>query len=57
MVKTTEQIQADMLRVLFKLGLIPDDEFHRLIDILQIKLFERQGYLEKKTKILKPIKV
>lgn len=48
MAKTTEQIQADMLRYLHKIGILPEDEFHRLIDELQIQLFEREGYQVRK---------
>ena len=41
-----EQITADMLRVLYKHRLIDVDTLVRLIDNLQIKLFER--YLKSK---------
>jgi len=54
--KASEQIQADLLRVLYKLGLIPDDEFNRLIDELQLKLFEREGYVRRDGSFTQPIR-
>jgi hypothetical protein len=37
-----EQIQADLLRKLFRLGVIDYDTLDELIDELQIRLFKRQ---------------
>ena len=37
-----EQIQADLLRKLYKLGVIDYDTLDKLIDELQIRLFQRQ---------------
>jgi hypothetical protein len=38
--KWDEQRQADLLRVLFRLGLLKDGELCSWIDILQVRLFQ-----------------
>jgi len=37
-----EQIQAEVLRKLYRLGVIDYDTLDKLIDVLQIRLFRRQ---------------
>jgi hypothetical protein len=41
-VRHPEQITADLLRAMLKLGLVDDDDFHKIIDELQIRLFTRE---------------
>jgi len=40
--KWQEQIEADLLRVMYKLGLITLDQLYKAINILQVKLFIRE---------------
>ena len=48
-----EQVEAKMMLVLWKLGIIKTyDELDRLVDELQVKLFERKGYTSRTTQPL-----
>ena len=43
--KQPEQHTADLLRVLFRLKLLGYDDIDRMIDELQLRLAEREGWM------------
>ena len=49
MSKYQEHIEADLLRTMYRLGLIDFNQLDRLIDELQLLLFTREGYTRRST--------
>lgn len=49
MSKYQEQKEADLLRTMYRLGLIDFNHLDRIIDELQLLLFIREGYTRRST--------